>query len=598
MILAILPGVTLRRWSILLLLTLVLIQFALTSCNPAQFKTEAAQPELVTTVLEDPKTFNIAISQEAGNVGNLIYEGLVTEDGLTGKVEPDQAKSWKISEDNKQIVFTLREGLKWSDGHPLTADDVVFTYNDIYFNELIPNNYIDGFRIGQSRALPKVRKLDERQVEFTLPEPFAPFLRATESPIFPAHALRDAVNTKDSQGRPKFLSIWGTDTDPTQVIGNGPYVMKSYATSQRVVFRRNPYYWRKDAQGNPQPYIERVVWQIVQSTDTSVLQFRSGSLDSLGVDPDYFSLLKREEERGKFTIYNGGPLGGSWTFISFNLNKGRKPDGTPLVDPIRSRWFNTVAFRQAIAYSINRQTMLNNTFHGLGELQNSSITRPSPYVLTPAEGLKVYDYNLEQAKKLLLGAGFKYDDKGQLLDADDNRVRFTLITNAGNKIREAMGAQIKRDLSKIGIQVDFSPIAFNTLTDKLSNTLQWECYLLSLVGSAVEPNDAANVWSPEGALHSFNQMPQRGQSKLTGREVPDWEAEINRLYIQGAKELHDVKRKAIYAKAQNLEQEYLPYINLINPFAMSAVRDHFKGIKFSSFEGAFWNIYEIKVVEK
>ena len=594
MIFTVFQNISPRRWFLVLLTFFLAI--ALTSCNPAKFKTQAAQvPELVISTLEDPKTFNIAISQEAGNVGSLIYEGLVRENGLTGEVEPAQAESWKFSEDKKRIVFTLRDGLKWSDRQQLTADDVVFTYNDIYFNEAIPTNYIDGFRIGVSRALPKVRKLDDRRVEFTLPEPFAPFLRATESPILPAHVLREALRTKDSQGRPKFLSIWGTDTNPTQIIGNGPYRMESYATSQRVVFRRNPYYWRRDAQGNPQPYIERIVWQIVESTDTSLLQFRSGGLDSLGVSPEYFSVLKREEKRGKFTIYNGGPVGGSWSFISFNLNKGRRPDGTPLVNPIRSRWFNMVAFRQAIAYAIDRQTMLDNIYRGLGKLQNSSIIPPSPYALTPDQGLKVYDYNPEQAKKLLLGAGFKYDDKGQLLDESGNRVRFTLITNAGNKIREAMGAQIKRDLSKIGIQVDFNPISFNTLTDKLSNSLNWECYLLSLVGSAIEPNDAANVWSPDGALHSFNQKQHRGQPPLIGREVADWEREINNLYIQGARELDDVKRKAIYARAQNLEQEYVPYIDLINPLAMSAVHNRFKGIKYSSFKGAFWNIYQIKV---
>ncbi len=587
-------------WSHRLTVLLVLIvAIALTGCNPEHFKTNAAQvPGFIVTTLEDPKTFNYAISQEQSPVFGYIYEGLVGENGVTGAIEPALAESWEISQDNKRIFFTLREGLKWSDGQPLTVDDVVFTYNNIYFNEAIPSGTRDVFQIGKNQVLPKVRKLDERRVEFTLPEPFAPFLRQAGSPILPAHMLREAVETKDSQGRPKFLSTWGTDTPPTQIIGNGPYRLESYATNQRIVLRRNPFYWRKDAQGKPQPYIERVIVQIVTSTDTSLLQFRSGSLDDLGVQPDYFSLLKSEEKRGNFTIYNGGPAGGDWNFISFNLNKGHRPDGTSLVDPIKSRWFNTLAFRKAIAYALDRQTMLDNTFRGLGVLQNSSIIPPSPYALTPAEGLKVYNYDLEQAKKLLLGAGFKYNDKGQLLDADDNPVRFTLITNAGNKIREAIGVQIKQDLSKIGIQVDFSPIAFNILVDKLSVSLDWECYLLGFIGSAIEPNDGANVWNPDGDLHTFNQKPRSGEPPIIGREVADWEKEINSLYIQGAKELDDAKRKAIYARVQNLEQEYLPYVNLVIPLALEAVRDRFTGIKFSSFAGAFWNIYQIKEVEK
>lgn len=586
-------NINLRHWFLVLLTFISAI--ALAGCNPTQLKTEAASiPQLVYSVLSDPKTFNYPLSQESPNIFGLTYEGLVTENGVTSEIEPDLAESWEISPDKKRIVFTLREGLKWSDGEPLTAEDVVFSYNDIYFNEDIPTDVRDVFRIGKSRALPSVRKLDDRRVEFTLPEPFAPFLRTTGTAILPAHALRESVKTKDRDGKPKFLTTWGIDTPPEQIIVNGPYQLERYATSQRVAFRRNPNYWRKDAQGNPQPYVERVIWQIVESTDTALLQFRSGGLDALSVAPDYFSLLKRQEKQGKFNIYNGGPATGT-TFISFNLNKGKR-NGTPLIDPIKSRWFNTPAFRQAVAYAIDRQRTINNIFRGLGELQNSPISVQSPYYLSPKEGLKVYNHDPEKAKELLLGAGFKYNAQGQLLDSEGNQVRFTLITNAGNKIREAMGTQIKQDLSKIGIQVDYNPIAFGVLVDKLSNSLDWECHLLGF-GGGIEPNDGANVWSPEGGLHSFNQKPQKGQPSIENREVADWEAEIGRLYIQGAGELDEAKRKAIYAQTQSITQEYLPFIYLVNPLSLGAVRDRVQGVKYSALGGSLWNIYELKVTK-
>ncbi|MCC5648884.1 ABC transporter substrate-binding protein [Nostoc sp. XA013] len=566
----------------------------LTACNPANFKTSAAQvPQLISAILSDPKTFNYPLSQESPNVFPLIYEGLITQNSITAKVEPALAESWQISDDKLKIVFTLREGLKWSDGQPLTVDDVVFTYNDIYFNEAIPTDVRDGLRIGESRKLPTVRKVDERRVEFSVPEPFRPFLLSTGSPILPAHVLRKSVKTKDQDGKPIFLTQWGVDTPPNQIIANGPYKLERYETSQRVVFRRNPYYWRKDAQGNSQPYIERVIWQIVESTDTSLLQFRSGGLDTVGVTPDYFSLLKVQEKQGNFTIYNGGPTS-STSFVWFNLNKGKR-DGKPLVDPIKSRWFNNVQFRQAIAYAIDRQTMINNTFRGLGVAQNSPISVQSPYYLSPKEGLKVYDYNQQKAKGLLLKAGFKYNGN-QLVDAQGNRVRFSLLTNAGNKIREAMGSQIKQDLSKIGIQVDFTPLAWNTFTDKTSNSLDWEASLMGLTGG-LEPNDGANVWAPEGGLHMFNQKPQAGQKPIQGWEVAPWEAEIGNLYIQAARELDEAKVKALYAETQRITQENLPFIYLVNPYSMSAVRNRFEGIKFSALGGAFWNIEQIKITD-
>jgi peptide/nickel transport system substrate-binding protein len=280
--------------------------------------------------------------------------------------------------------------------------------------------------------------------------------------------------------------------------------------------------------------------------------------------------------------------------MSFNLNKGKR-DGKPLVDPIKSQWFNNVQFRQAVAYAIDRQTMLNNTFRGLGTPQNSPISVQSPYYLYPEQGLKVYKYNPDKAKELLLKAGFKYNQKNLLVDAQDNEVRFTLLTNAGNKIRESMGSQIKQDLSKIGIQVDFTPLVWNTFLDKLSNTLDWDTCLIGLTGG-LEPNDGANVWSPDGGLHMFNQKPQAGQKPIEGREVAEWEQKINELYIQGAQEFDEAKLKKIYGETQQLAQEYVPFIHLINPYSLSAVRNRFEGIKFSALGGLFWNIHEIKVI--
>ncbi|NER49661.1 MAG: ABC transporter substrate-binding protein, partial [Symploca sp. SIO1A3] len=543
-------------------------------------------------ILSDPKTFNYALSQESPNVFVLINEGLITENPITGETEPALVQSWKVSEDKLKIEFTLRKGLKWSDGEPLTVDDVVFTYNDIYLNEEIPTDARDILRVGQSRKLPTVRKLDNRRVEFTVPEPFAPFLGSIGLPILPAHTLREFVENKDADGKPLFLSTWGVDTPPEQIIVNGPYQLESYLTNQRIIFRRNPYYWQRDEEGNQQPYIERIIWQIVESQDTSLLQFRSGGLDYIAVSPEYFSLLKRQEKQGNFVIDNGGPAYGT-TFISFNLNQGSR-NGKPLVNPIKSRWFNTVEFRQAVAYAIDRQTMINNTFRGLGELQNSPISIQSPYYLSPEEGLPVYEYNPDKAKELLTSAGFKYNAQEQLLDAEGNRVRFVLITNAGNKTREAMAAQIKQDLSKIGIQVDFNPIAFGTLVDKLSNTLDWECYLLGFTGGN-EPNSGSNVWSVEGGLHTFNQKPQTGQPVITGREVADWEQKISELYISAAQELDKEKRKELYGETQRLTQEYLPMIYLVNPLSLAAVRDRIQGVKYSALGGVTWNIHELTV---
>ncbi|ELR97995.1 ABC transporter substrate-binding protein [Gloeocapsa sp. PCC 73106] len=567
------------------LLLICCLTLFLVACNP---NTQAGEtPQLIQSILSEPKTFNPVLSVESPNIFPLTFQGLVTENPITAEIEPALAESWEFSEDKLRLTFTLRQGLQWSDGHPLTVDDVVFSYNLLYLNPEIPSSTRDILRIGTNQELPQVSKVDDRRVAFTIPEPFAPFLAATSISILPAHILQPTLTKRDSEGRPQFMSFWGVDTPPEKLVANGPYQLESYNTSQRVIFKRNPYYWKKQVTGENIPQIERVIWQVVESTDTAVLQFRSGQLDALGISPEYFSLLKREENRGNFNIYNGGPAYGM-SFISFNLNQGRR-DGVPLVDPIKSRWFNEVNFRQAIAHAIDRDRMINNIFRGIGSPQNSPISVQSPFYDQTIEG---YEFNQEKAKALLLQAGFKYNSNGELLDDQNNRVQFTLITNAGNKIREAMSAQIKEDLSKIGIKVDVNPIAFTLIVDQLSNSLKWECVLLS-IGGGNEPNFGANVWSPDGNLHMFNQQARGEQDPLEGQIVSPWEEKIGKLYIEGARELDLTKRKAIYNQTQRLAVEYLPFIYLVNPLSLTAVRNRFTGIQYSALEGPFWNIEEI-----
>ncbi len=569
---------------------------SLTACNPQNYKTQAAQVmQLIARTGSGPKTFNYAMNDSSPNIFGFTYEGILGTNAK-GDLEPGLAESWKVSDDKLRVTLTLREGLKWSDGEPLTVEDVLFTFQEVFFNPKIPTNARSAFEIGDNRALPTLKKISDRQVEFTLPEPFSPILRSIgQSTLLPAHALRQSVKELDEKGNPKFVSTWRIGTDPNKVIVNGPYRITSFVPSQRVIYERNPYYWRKDEQGKQLPYIERIVWQIVENSDTALVQFRSGGLDLLNIGPSSFQLLKREDKRGKFTIYNGGPDAGT-TFIAFNLNRGKR-DGKPLIDPSKSRWFNTKEFRQAVAYGIDRNKMINNTFRGLAAPQDSPVAVQSPYYLSPKEGLKIYDYNPEKAKQLLKSAGFKYSDRGELLDSENKRVRFTLSGNSGSRVVEGLLSQIRQDLAKIGIQVDSQIIDFGTIVEKTSNTLDFECVFLGF-GNDVEPNSVANLWQPEGASHLFNQVPQQGQAPVEGRVVADWEAEIGRIFTQAAREYDDAKRKALYAKMQQIAQEQVPMIHLVNGLGLSAIRNNVKGVELSTlnYELSLWNAGRLKVV--
>ncbi len=588
-----------RLWRLLLLgLTMLVLAVALPSCSLDRlrlenFRTQATDvPRLISTVLGEPKTFNYLLTQEStsSQVLALMYEGLIGVDQTTSEIIPALAESWETSEDGQTITYTLREGLKWSDGEPLTVDDVVFTYNDLILNEEIPTDTRDILRIGEEGKLPAVRKLDGRRVEFKIPEPFAPFLRVTGIAILPKHALEESVKTKNSEGQPLFLSKWGTGSDPSTIVCNGPYVIERFIPGERIVFERNPYYWQKGPNGEQQPYIEEIVWPVVNSQDAEFVRFRSGDADLMSITPDNYGLMKQDEAQGNYTVYNGGPTP-SRLFLTFNLNKGSL-NGKPVVDPVKSAWFNTLEFRQAVAYAIDRDTMLNNIFKGLGELQDSQIAPQSPYYAE--SGLPVYEFNPEQARELLESAGFEYRGN-QLFDAEGNRVRFTLQTNVGNEIRESAGAQIKQNLEKIGITVNFQPIDFNALVGKMDTSMDWEAIVLGF-GAGVEPNSSANLWLANGGLHLFNQQPA-GAGPMPGREVYAWEQSISDLYVKAAQELDEDKRKALYVETQELVQENLPFIHLVGQYSMSAVRNKVENVKYTALGGVLWNLNELRLTE-
>ncbi|WP_341732111.1 ABC transporter substrate-binding protein [Microcoleus sp. EPA2] len=577
----------------LVILLAAILTITLSACTPARSN---LVNRLIVPTPSGPATFNYPLNQSAYSVFGYLNEGLINENGLTSELEPGLAESWKVSKDGKKIVFTLREGLKWSDGEPMTTDDIIFSYDKIYFNDKIPSGLKDTLRVGMSRQFPKLKKIDSRRVEFSVAEPFAPFIRyAGGIPILPAHILQESISNTDSQGNPKFLTTWGTDTDPQKIVGNGQYRMLSYTPNQRVVLERNPYFWRKDSQGKAQPYIQQIVWQIIENTDTQLLNFRSGDLDSLDVQPEVFPLLKKEEKRGKYTVFNGGPDTGS-VFMCFNLNQGRNAQNQPFVDPIKSRWFATKEFRQAIAYAINRDAMTNNIYRGLGAPLHSPIPAQSPFYLSPKEGLKTYNYDPKKAKELLLSAGFKYNNEGDLLDREGNKVRFTLLMAAGKKVREQMGTQIKQDLGKLGIQIDTQFLSFNTYVEKLRLTKNWDTYLGGFTGG-LEPHSGYNIWSVNGTLHSFNQGPQAGEPPIKGWKVADWEQKIDDLYVKASQELNEPKRKELYAETQRIIAEQVPFIYMVNPLTFEAVRDRISGIRYTAIGGAFWNLYELKITE-
>ncbi len=449
--------------------------------------------QLVLSTTSDPKSFNDIIAKETSTtlVTGHIFEGLTTTNAFTTQVEPHLAKRWEVSNDGLRWIFYLRDDVRWSDGHPFTADDVVFTFNELIYNSDIPSSARDIFTI--DGKVFKVEKISDYSVRFTLPVKFAPFLRGMGQSILPKHKLK-AVVEKDA-----FNFTWGIDTPPSEIIGTGPFVFSKYEPGQRLIFKRNPRYWKHSREGDQLPYLEKIIYLIVQNQDVALLKFMEGATDSYGFRGMDYPLLKPLEKERDFTVHNLGPDTGS-NFILFNQNTGKNPTThEPFVAPHKSGWFTNKDFRRGVAHAVDKEKMIEIVRNRLGYPQYSPIGPGAGFFHN--RDVAKYDYDLQKAGDVLREAGFlDRDGDGFIEDQQGNLVEFNLYTNAGNTERVDIAGIIRYDLEKLGMKVNFLVLEFNTLVSKLNATFEWDAIILGLTGG-IEPHFGKNVWNSKGQLH-------------------------------------------------------------------------------------------------
>ncbi len=536
---------------------------------------------LILNSISNPKSFNPIIAQETSTtaITQYIFEGLTRVSGVTNEPEPALAKSWEVSGDGLVWTIYLRDDVRWNDGKPFTADDVVFTYNQLVYNKSIPSSSRDIFTIKGKEFT--VEKVDDFTVRFTTPMKFAPFLRGLAQEILPKHILEEPVRNG------AFNSTWGVNSRPEEIVGTGPFMLERFEASQRVVLKRNPYYWQTDAKGNRLPYLDGIILLIVPDQDVALLKFQEGETDFYALRGSDYPVLKPLEQAKNFTIFRVGPAFGT-NFLVFNQNPEKNPEsGKPYVDPKKLKWFTDARFRRAVAHAIDRQGIIDLALNGLGYPQHSSMSPSAGYFYNP--DVVKYEYSPEKSRNILAQAGFSdRNADGFLEDTDGNTVEFTLFTNAENTVRVKIGSIIQKDLKTVGMRVHFTPLEFNNIVDKLANTFDWDCILLGLTGG-VEPHFGKNVWHSSGQLHEWYPRQEK--------PATEWEARIDEIFEQAVQELDREKRKELYDDWQLIVSEQAPLIYTVLPESIFAVRNKFGNLFPTPTGGAFHNIEEIYIVK-
>lgn len=525
--------------------------------------------ELIITQVSDPKTLNRIVSEETttSEIMDLVFDAVVERDMLTLDWAPNLVESWDIADDELSVTFTMRPDLKWSDGEPLTAEDVVFTVNEIMMKEEVEGSYRDAFFVGDE--LSTVELIDEDTFRLTVPQIYADIISLANFIAVPQHIFEPLIA---EEGIAAVNSFWGVDADVDSIVGCGPFVIDEYLPNQRIVFAKNPYYHKEDEAGQQLPYLDKLTVLIVEDQDAELLKLQSGETDFYDMrGEDYAILIDKKEELG-IEAYNVGPDLGT-QFLTINQNP-KSDDGKGLEDP-KLAWFSNLKFRTAIAHLVDRQTIIDNVHFGFGYPQYSLVPRISPFYLESIDE-EAPQFDPQKAADLLDELEMiDRDGDGFREDTDGNTISFLMETNSNNTDRVKYGEIIAQEMKKVGLDVTFRPGDFNTLVTKLVSSYDWEMIIIGLTGSVQPFLSGSNTIPSRGSLHMID----------PGQESPsrDWEAELDRLYTENTTTTDFETRKETGDEIQRIWATQLPWIYTVNRALMYMFDDQLGNIKPRGF---------------
>src|SRR3984893_3191966 len=490
----------------------------------------------------NPVTATDAVSREV--IGRLMGD-LIEINRSSQQTEPALAKSWKISPDGRTFTLQLRKGIRFSDGHPFDADDVLFSFK-VYMDEAVDSPQRDLLIIDGKPIV--VAKLDRYTVRFTLPRPYAAAERLFDGlAMLPKHLLEKPYH----EGH--FAQAWSLNVQASEIAGLGPFRLKQYVPGQRVVVERNPYYWKVDQKNQRLPYLDELVFLFVGTEDAQVMRFEAGETDIISrLSSENYNLLSREKSRVGSQLADTGPSL-EYNFLVFNLNdlSGKKLNEVAGKQAL----FSDLKFRQAISAAVDRESIVRLVYGTRGAALWGNVGPGNKLWINPTIPHPLR--SVETARQLLKAAGYSWNAAGQLLDATRQPVEFSIITSSSNSQRMKMATLLEDDLAHLGMQVHVVPLEFRAMIDRVFQSFDYDAAMMGLGGGDADPNPEMNVWAFSGTSHLWH----LGETK----PATDWERELDQLMQQQMVTLDYAKRKQLYDRAQQLIAENLPFIFLGTP---------------------------------
>jgi peptide/nickel transport system substrate-binding protein len=491
----------------------------------------------------EPRSLHPALADDDASetVRYLTGGVLVRVNRATQQLEPELAKSWKVTDNGRTIVFELRDGVRFSDGTPFTAEDVAQTMQ-VLMDPALHSATGDSFRSGAGAVKTAVR--GKCGIAVTFPEPVAGLAR-----LFDQVAIL-------SQGSP--LKERAT---------LGPFHIAEHKPGSYLLLERNPNYWKMEG-GRRLPYLDRVRLDILQNRELELLRFKQGQVHFIsGIDPELFAQLDGGRARDAGPSLEGEMM---W----FNMNPG-----APIPAP-RKAWFASQNFRRAVSHAIRRDDLCRVVYRGHASPGIGPFSAANR--LWFKQGLAPHAFDVAEAKRLLALDGFRLDSRA-LYDRSRIPVEFSIVTNSGNRARERIAAMLQQDLAAIGIKLNVVTLDFPSLIERITKSFQYEACLLGLVNVDLDPIAQMNVWLSSSAMHQWNPSQQTPATA--------WEAEIDRLMRQQASSVDDRKRKTAFDRVQQIAWEQAPFLYLVNKNALAAISPALRNVAPTALRPqVVWNV--------
>ncbi|MFB5084161.1 ABC transporter substrate-binding protein [Symbiobacterium thermophilum] len=531
---------------------LVVTGLALSACGPKQTQnpsgTGGAQTEQPSPSSGQPAVggnLNLLLEKEPDSFNPILYTTAYGAEIVTQlyatlfefneKYEPMPyvAESWEISDDNLTLSIKIREGIKFTDGTDLDAEDVAFTLGAIMDPEYT------GARASSLRDVESIEVVDKYNLNIHLKKPSAPLLTNINYGILSKEAF-EGYSIADMEKAPASMD---------KPVGAGPYKLKEYVRGQYVVLERNPDWFMSEHYGGA-PFIETLTYKIIPDSQTALAALQNGEIDRLTPEASDVAMLETQF-KDKLTAYYWDRNG----FGYMTLNNSKAP-----LDDKR--------VRQALTLGLDRQAIIT------GVLENRATIPPGP--IPPIswafdESIQVQQRDVAKAKQLLEEAGFVMNESTGIYERDGQPLKLTFYAGAGATTTEAIGAIARSSWKEIGVDLDVQMIDFSAMMDNYVAPGKFDV-TFSAFSLGLDPDSMYNLF------HSSAGRPDANGNVNGFNRARFYNDRVDELLEKAREEFEPAKRKEYYSEFQRIIVDEAPVIMIYSNIYTDFVNSRVKGV--------------------